>query len=172
MGNIAMSIFKAILLCASLVLADAPARPRVVTTSIAAPRPDSGRKFDEYGNLTFKEERARLDNLAAQLKTELGSKGYIFVYDGTKGNIRILKSRACRALRYLVDSQGVDPKRIVALAGIVDGDAEERLKVELWIWPVEAPDDLPRFGLDVNKNDAIVIKGIEARTKCGRKYRC
>src|SRR5712692_703454 len=135
-----MSIFKAILLCAFLILADASPQPRLVTSSIAVPRSDSGRKFDEYGNLTFKEERARLANLAAQLKTEPRSKGYIFVHDGSKGHIRKLESRACRALRYLVSSQGVDPKRIVALAGIVDSDSEEKLTVELWMWPVEAPD--------------------------------
>lgn len=162
-----MNIVKVILLCASLTLGDATASHCLVPHPIAVARPDSGRKFDEYGNLSFKDEKARLDNLAAQLKTEPRSKGYIFVHDGNKGNIRTLKSRACRALHYLVSSQGVDPKRIVALAGIIKNDSEEDLTVELWMWPFEALDDLPRFGR-LNENEAITIKGIDAKAKCGQ----
>jgi hypothetical protein len=122
-----------------------------------------------YGNLTFKEERARLDNLATQLKTEPRSKGYIFVYDSSRGNIKKLRLKACRALQYLVNSRGVDPKRIVVLAGIVNDEPEGRFTVELWMFPVDFSDELPLFGHEIDGNETIIIKGIEARTKCCRK---
>ena len=33
-------------------------------------------KFDEYGNIKFNDEKARLDNYAIQLQNEPGAQGY------------------------------------------------------------------------------------------------
>jgi len=36
----------------------------------------SARSFDEYGNIKFNDEKARLDNFAVQLQNAPGSQGY------------------------------------------------------------------------------------------------
>ncbi|MBD0327103.1 MAG: hypothetical protein ICV68_11765, partial [Pyrinomonadaceae bacterium] len=46
------------------------------------PPPIVPRKFDEFPNLAFDDQKARLDNLAIQLANEPGSTGYIIVYSG------------------------------------------------------------------------------------------
>jgi hypothetical protein len=49
------------------------------TTSVKV-APPPARKFDEYGNIRFNDEKARLDNYAIQLQNEPGSQGTIIVY--------------------------------------------------------------------------------------------
>ena len=91
------------------------------------PRPVP-RKFDEYGNIRFNDEKARLDNFAVQLQNEPGAQGYIIGYGscGAEG-----RERAERAKGYLVNTRGIDAGRLV----VVDGGCMPTLKVELWIRP-------------------------------------
>ncbi len=49
------------------------------TASVSAP---VCRKFDEYGNISFADEQARLDNFAIQLQNEPGAQGYIIAHAG------------------------------------------------------------------------------------------
>ena len=67
------------------------------------------RKFDEYGNIGFNDEKARLDNYAIQLQNEPGAQGYIIAY----GGLREVKdqARADRAKNYLVNTRGIDAGR-------------------------------------------------------------
>ena len=97
------------------------------TTSIKPPPPNS-RKFDEYGNIRFNDEKARLDNFAIQLQNEPNAQGYIIGYGscGSEG-----QERGNRAKDYLVNTRGIDAGRLV----VVDGGCMPELKVELWIVP-------------------------------------
>ena len=97
------------------------------TTQIKAP-PQKPRKFDEYGNIRFNDEKARLDNFAIQLQNEPTSQGYIVGYGscGTEGT-----TRANRAKDYLVNTRGIDAGRIV----VVDGGCLPELLVQLWVAP-------------------------------------
>jgi hypothetical protein len=97
------------------------------TTSIKAPPPPP-RKFDEYGNIRFNDEKARLDNYAIQLQNEPTAQGYIIAYGscGSEG-----QERGNRAKDYLVNTRGIDGGRIM----VVDGGCMADLKVELWIVP-------------------------------------
>jgi hypothetical protein len=52
------------------------------TQTICDPLPQS-RIFDRYGNLAFRDEKARLANFAIQLQNEPGTSGYIFIYGGS-----------------------------------------------------------------------------------------
>lgn len=52
------------------------------TATIAAPPPS--RKFDEYGDINFEDEKARLDNFAVQLQNEPSARGYIIAYSGRR----------------------------------------------------------------------------------------
>ena len=97
------------------------------TTSVkVAPQP--ARKFDEYGNIRFNDEKARLDNYAIQLQNEPGSTGTIIVYGSCAGEAQ---QRGDRAKDYLVNTRGIEAGRIT----VVDGGCKSDLNVQLWIVP-------------------------------------
>lgn len=92
------------------------------------------RKFDEYGDLKFNEERLRLDQFAIALHNEPGSEGYIIIYDvkdtGKPGSVK----RGARAKKYLVKERGLQAARIV----VVNGGHRDTRSVELIITPFGA----------------------------------
>jgi hypothetical protein len=100
------------------------------TTGIRAPVPPAV-KFDEYGNIKFNDEKARLDNYAIQLQNQPGSQGYILAYGSCAGEAQ---ARADRAKDYLVNTRGIDAGRLVT----IDGGCRSDLTVELWIVPTGA----------------------------------
>jgi hypothetical protein len=92
------------------------------------PPPQPSRKFDEYGNIRFNDEKARLDNYAIQLQNEPGSTGTIIVYGSCEGEAQ---QRGDRAKDYLVNTRGIEAGRIT----VVDGGCRSDLTVQLWIVP-------------------------------------
>jgi len=100
------------------------------TTGVKAPNPPAV-KFDEYGNIKFNDEKARLDNYAIQLQNQPGSQGYIIAYGSCEGEAQ---ARADRAKDYLVNTRGIDAGRLVT----IDGGCMPELKVELWVVPTGA----------------------------------
>ena len=90
------------------------------------------RKFDEYSDLSFEDEKARLDNFAIHLqKDEPDFKGYIIVYAGQGTRSGEAQARAKRAKDYLVKVRGIEAARIVT----IDGGCREHLEVELYALP-------------------------------------
>ncbi|MCA1620064.1 MAG: PKD domain-containing protein [Acidobacteria bacterium] len=89
------------------------------------------RKIDEYGNINFNNEKARLDNYAIELQNDPTAQGYLVCYGGRRGRTGEAQRRCDRAKDYLVTTRGVDASRIVT----VDGGFREDLTVELWIVP-------------------------------------
>src|SRR5204862_5517989 len=104
------------------------------TTSIKPPPPGS-RKFDEYGNIRFADEKARLDNFAIQLQNEPSALGYIVGYGSCD---REGLSRATRAQNYVVKTRGIEARRVLT----VDGGCLPELLTELWIL---GPGEKPRI---------------------------
>jgi hypothetical protein len=113
------------------------------TTGVRAPNPPSV-KFDEYGDIRFNDEKARLDNYAIQLQNAPGAQGHIIGYGTCSGDglcshtsCIVAQKRIERAKEYLVNTRGIDAGRIVT----VDGGCREEVKVELWVVPTgaEAP---------------------------------
>jgi hypothetical protein len=100
------------------------------TASVRAPNPPA-RKYDEYGNIRFNDEKARLDNYAIDLQNTPGSMGYILAYGTCAGEAQ---ARADRAKDYLVNTRGIDAGRLTA----VDGGCKADLAVELWVVPTGA----------------------------------
>jgi hypothetical protein len=88
-------------------------------------------KFDEYGDIRFNDEKARLDNYAIQLQNQAGSQGYIIAYGTCEGQGQ---ARADRAKNYLVNTRGIEATRITT----IDGGCRADLAVELWIVPTGA----------------------------------
>ena len=97
------------------------------TTSVRPP-PREPTKFDEYGNIRFNDEKARLDNYAIQLQNDPGSTGTIIVYGSCAGEAQ---QRGDRAKDYLVNTRGIEAGRIT----VVDGGCRSDLTVQLWIVP-------------------------------------
>ena len=97
------------------------------TTGVKPPPPQST-KFDEYGNIRFNDEKARLDNYAIQLQNQPGAGGTIIVYGTCAGEGQ---QRGDRAKDYLVNTRGIEAGRIT----VVDGGCSSELKVQLWIVP-------------------------------------
>jgi hypothetical protein len=85
-------------------------------------------KFDEYGNIRFNDEKARLDNYAIQLQNQPGTTGTIIVYGSCAGEGQ---QRGDRAKDYLVNTRGIEAGRIT----VVDGGCRADLTVQLWIVP-------------------------------------
>jgi hypothetical protein len=91
----------------------------------------TARKIDEYGNIRFNDEKARLDNFAIELQNDPTSQGYLICYGGRKGRTGEAQRRCDRAKDYLVNTRGLSADRIVT----VDGGYKEDLTVELWLVP-------------------------------------
>ena len=102
-------------------------------TSITEPVQVS-RKFDEYHDLKFNEERLRLDQFAIALHNEPGAKGYIIIYDATDTRKPALRERGERAKNYLVKERGLKETQIV----VVNGGRRDKRSVELFITPLGA----------------------------------
>jgi len=100
------------------------------TTSVR-PAPQPAVKFDEYGNIKFNDEKARLDNYAIQLQNQPGSQGTIIAYGSCAGEAQ---QRADRAKDYLVNTRGIEAGRITT----IDGGCRADLTVQLWIVPTGA----------------------------------
>jgi len=103
------------------------------STDILAPTPPpvGPRKFDEFPNLAFDDQKARLDNLAIQMQNEPSAQGYVIVYAGRASRAGTAERLGARARDYLVQQRGIDPSRIV----VVNGGYREEEYFELWIVP-------------------------------------
>jgi len=77
---------------------------------------DSFPRFDEYGKLSFQDEKARLDNFVINMKRSLG-RGTIEVHGPTKKDRQQLMKLAARAKRYLVKVRGFEPERLLIIEG-------------------------------------------------------
>lgn len=100
------------------------------TTGVKPP-PPIPQKFDEYGNIRFNDEKARLDNYAIQLQNQPGSAGTIIVFGSCAGEAQ---QRGDRAKDYLVNTRGIEAGRIT----VIDGGCRADLAVQLWIVPAGA----------------------------------
>jgi hypothetical protein len=93
-------------------------------------------KVDEYGNIKFNDEKARLDAFASALQGTPGNQGYIVGYGAYEGEGL---ARANRAKDYLVNTRGIDAGRIT----VVDGGCRAELWVQLFNCPPNAPAPTP-----------------------------
>jgi hypothetical protein len=123
------------------------------------------RKFDEYNNIAFNDEKARLDNFAIELQNNPGANGLIIAYGGRKARANEAQSRADRAKDYLVNTRGIDAGRV----STVDGGYKEDLTVELWIVPTGAQPPTPTPTVDAS--EVQIIKGRATAPRRSRRGR-
>lgn len=68
---------------------------------------------DDYGAISWENEKARLDSYARQLQHKKHLIGYIFVFAANGGCPGEAQARAIRAKRYLVEHRGVPWNRVI-----------------------------------------------------------
>lgn len=93
-----------------------------------------GLGFDEYGDIKFEDEKARLDNFAIQLSNEPLLTGHILMSAGQKTFANETTERLDRAKSYLVNVREIDPSRIIT----VDCGFTSELNIKLRIAPLGA----------------------------------
>ena len=107
--------------------------------TIEFPVPLISRKFDEYPDIARNDEKARLDNFAIELQNDPTATGYILIYPERRGRSATAQARSTGIIDYLVNSRGIDARRIVTLVG----PQRDQLSVELWLSPQGAAAPTP-----------------------------
>jgi hypothetical protein len=97
------------------------------------------RKFDEFPAIARNDEKARLDNFGVELQNDPTASAYVIVYPGRYGKPGDVQKHTARIVDYLVNSRGIDARRIVTLVG----GTRDELMVELWISPQGATPPRP-----------------------------
>jgi hypothetical protein len=104
------------------------------------PEPPSCHKFDEFTAISRNDEKARLDNYAIEMQTDPTSTAYVIVYRGQGGRPGDVQQRITRIVDYVVNTRGIDRRRVVTIIGPV----HNQLGVELWICPQGARAPAPK----------------------------
>jgi PKD domain-containing protein len=130
---------------------------RKASCTTAFPDPLIGCGFDEYGNITFDDEKARLDNFAIELMNDPTAQGYLICYGGRRGYAGEAARRCARARGYISGVRGIAPERLVT----VDGGFREELNVKVVIVPAGAKPPEPSPSVD--PQEVVIIKHSAAR---------
>jgi hypothetical protein len=113
--------------------------------------------FDQYSNLDFNSEIARLDNFAVMLGRDETLKGYIVVYAGKIACLHEATYRGNRARAYLINNRTIAPTRIT----VIDGGYRQRSQVELYGLPQNAAP--PIAFPTISSNQAKIVKNNRCR---------
>jgi hypothetical protein len=91
--------------------------------------------FDSYGNISWKEEQARLGNFAIHLDRNPEAIGYIGYYIGKKDKLKKVKSRAERARDFLISKFNIKASRII----VINAGRNEETRIMLQPVPKDMP---------------------------------
>jgi hypothetical protein len=97
------------------------------------------RKFDEFPDIARNDEKARLDNFGIELQNDPTATAYVIVYPGRTSKRGEVQHHSSRVIDYLVNSRGLDHRRIVTLVG----PSRDQIFVELWLTPLGAAPPTP-----------------------------
>ena len=86
-------------------------------------------RLEEFGNINYEDELARLDHLAITVQQDPRLQVHIVFYGGRSSRQSEALRRALRARDYLVNSRGVAPERIFTL----DGGYRNEVSGEFWL---------------------------------------
>lgn len=144
--------FAALLALSCGAAASAFEEARVSSDAEAPPVPSPTRKLDEYGNIPFAHEKARLDNFAIELQSDPTARGYIIGYGGRRARAGEARRRLARAMRYLSTVRHIPAGQVVT----IDGGYREDLTVELWIMPRSMTP--PQPSPTVDPSEVVIIR--------------
>lgn len=100
-------------------------------------------RCDVFESKAFDDDKARFDNCVINLQSSPDAQLYIIVYQGTDRISRTRNSAdklSKRTLDYLVNTRGVDPRRI----SIVNWGERPKTAFEIWIIPPGAQPPVPQ----------------------------
>lgn len=122
---------------------------------------DGPRRFDEWHDLVFKYEKARLDNISIVWREQSRNIIYLVIYAGKTACVGEAKARGIRAKNYLI-------KRKVRAGNIVwiDGGWRDEVTTEVWIWPPEVGE--PLTFPELESSDVKFEKGCKIKYRGGR----
>ncbi|HVF42722.1 MAG TPA: hypothetical protein VM936_06920 [Pyrinomonadaceae bacterium] len=121
-----------------------------------------GHPIDEYGDMAFEDEQARLDNFAIELQNDPAATGYLICYGGRVGHEGDARRRCERAKDYISRVRGIGGERILT----ADGGFKENLTVVLWVVPSGATP--PQPAPTVDPSEVTILKRKPARKRPGR----
>jgi hypothetical protein len=110
-------------------------------------------RIDEYGDISFEDEEARLDNFAVELQNWPQGRGYIVAYGGRRGRRGEARKRAERAKNYLTTVRGIPASQVV----IIDGGYREDFSIALKLRSKDMPPPQPTPTVD--PKEVHIIKG-------------
>ena len=117
-------------------------------------------RWSEHGNVQWRDERARLDNLASQFRKSPNHVIYFLVYAGTRSCKDEARLRALRAKKYLVQHHSIPPKSI----SWRDGGFVPELSFEIWLLHQDQPLPEPSTFMTIDP------AAVKSQRKC-REYR-
>ncbi len=137
--------------------ASAAGRADVEAPAPPIPSPTSPRKIDEYGDIRWPDEQARLDNVAIEARNDPTATTYFVCYGGLRSYEGEARRRCGRAARYLKTKGGIEAARVVTL----DGGFREEVTVECWVLPAKTQP--PSLSPTVDPIEVTIIKRGGAR---------
>lgn len=99
------------------------------TCSLHFPAPLTCRKFDEYSGISRNDEKARLDNFAIELQNDPTSTGHVIINPKQGGRPGQVQTQTKGIVDYLVNSRGLDARRVVTVVGPARSDQMVELRV-------------------------------------------
>lgn len=123
-------------------------------------------KFDEWGDILFSDEKARLDNVAIQLQQQPANIVYLIIHAGQTACVGEAKARGIRAKKHLMSRQIV-PSRIVW----IDGGYQKEVVTEVWISPPDAGKPSIFGELNLKPSDVILEKNCKIKRRASNRYR-
>jgi hypothetical protein len=100
--------------------------------AVSIPLPEAKcRKFDEFPDISLNDIKARLDHYGVEIQNDPTATAYIIVHPGRSGRPGEVQRQTARMVDYLINSRGMDARRIITVVG----DMREELLVELWACP-------------------------------------
>ena len=99
------------------------------TVSVIEDRIVCGLAFDQYGDIRFEDEKARLDNFAIQMLNEPSARGAIIVHAGNPTYRGEAADRLRRAKNYLVSVREVPPERLLTIEAGYNTDLTTHLYI-------------------------------------------
>ena len=155
---------QAVTATVELIGAPSGCKSSVSTTAQVKPPPACGLAFDAYGDISFEDEKARLDNFGIQLANIPESSGLIHMSVGQKTFKMEAAYRLDRARSYLVRVRGIDSNRLVT----VDCGFTQELRAMLWVVPPGAT--LPECDI-AHQIPLLEVKFTKPRPKAAKKRR-
>lgn len=104
------------------------------------------RKMDEYGRLSWKDEKERLKNVAIETKNDPDSMLILIFFLPSKENLKNFKFRLTRIGKFLTEFQGIDKDRIRFLFKY-----DDYYGTEIQILPMSNFGDITTWGDDIER---------------------